>query len=279
MSCDKTSFAIKTTNWCNLNCAHCSECSGPRVRPDIMPLADVERYIAEFNAMPIPRWEYMVFTGGEAMAPYYHKQMDYVPRCLDFAAQHKMAPFVKTNAVWGADAEMRNRILRDFANAAYRNNILMSLDISVDEFHNNERGVLAIINDVVRSDFLAPAVRLSIVSLNTQKSNIAMLRLIQGLQTLGFNINHKDKGVWVIELPGVRAMQIYYDVWTNVSRVGRAAENNLGTFVPAGQPDDVTGNCLQIDNKNIATLNYKYQTPVNGRKVYDVARELFLKTR
>ena len=79
--------------------------------------------------MPLPKWEYMVFTGGETMAPYYHNQVEYMPRCLDIAAQHKMAPIVKTNGVWGGNDVMRSRILRDFAAAAYRNNILMSMDI------------------------------------------------------------------------------------------------------------------------------------------------------
>lgn len=37
--------------------------------------------------------------------------------------------------------------------------------------------------------------------------------------------------------------------------------------------------CLQIDNNDVATLNYKHVAPVNGRTVYDVARELLAKTR
>lgn len=279
MYCDKISFAIKNTNWCNLNCRHCSECSGPNVKPDIMPLKDVERYIGEFNAMPLPRWEYMVFTGGEAMAPYFQNQMEYMPKCLDIAAQHKMAPFVKTNAVWGMDDKLRKCILHDFADAAYRNNILMSLDISVDEFHNNTRGVLNVINDVVRSGYMAPAIRLSLCSLNTRKSNVAFLNLLTDLYQLGFKVEASNKGVFLIEYPGVHAMQIYYDVWTNVSSVGRAAENNLGVFVPDGLAHETTGNCLQIDNNNMATLNYKYQTSVNGRNVFDVVKDLLLKTR
>ena len=85
-----------------------------------------------------------------------------MPRCLDIAAQHKMAPFVKTNGVWGGNDVMRSRILSDFAAAAYRNNILMSMDISVDAFHNNVSSVVKILNDVVRSDYLAPAIRISV---------------------------------------------------------------------------------------------------------------------
>ena len=108
---DKISFAIKNTNWCNLNCAHCCECSGPNVVPNFMPLDKVERYIGEFCAMPLPKWEYMVFTGGEAMAPYLLKRYEYMPQCLEFAGRAGFAPFVKTNGVWGADGWLRRRIL------------------------------------------------------------------------------------------------------------------------------------------------------------------------
>ncbi|MBP3545204.1 MAG: hypothetical protein J6J82_02755, partial [Alphaproteobacteria bacterium] len=130
--CNKISFAIKNTNWCNLRCAHCCENSGPNVAPDIMPLKYVEKYIAGFNDMPLPKWEHMVFTGGEAMAPYFHKRTEYIPQCLEIAASYGMVPFVKTNGVWGMNEELRHRILRDFANVAYRQDKMMSMDISVD---------------------------------------------------------------------------------------------------------------------------------------------------
>jgi hypothetical protein len=279
MVCDKISFALKNTNWCNLKCAHCSERSGPDVAPNIMPLDKVEKYIAEFNAMPMPKWEYMVFTGGETMAHYFHNQVEYMSRCLDIAAQHKMAPFVKTNGVWGGNDAMRARILRDFAAAAYRNNILMSMDISVDAFHNNINSVFKILNDVVRSDCLAPAVRLSLCGFNDMKSHVAFMSVINALCASGLAVETPHNGMFVLSVPGVRGMDVYYDLWTNISNVGRAADNKLGCFVPDGRPDMSMGHCLQIDNNDVATLNYKHATPVNGRPVYDVARELLLKVR
>lgn len=276
---DKISFAIKNTNWCNLKCAHCSECSGPGVVPNIMPLDKVEQYVGEFCAMPLPKWEYVVFTGGETMAPYFHDQMEYIPRCLDIAAQHKMAPFVKTNGVWGANTELRSRVLRDFAAAAYRNNLLMSLDVSVDAFHNNTNAVVNIVSDVVRSDYLAPAVRISLCGLNDMKSQVAFANVIDALRAQGLTVEVRKNGMFVVGVPHVRGVRVYYDVWTNIGNVGRAVENNLGKFVPDGQPDMETGHCLQIDNNDIAKLNYKFSVPVNGRPVYDVARELLAKTR
>lgn len=276
---NKISFAIKNTNWCNLKCAHCSECSGPHVAPNIMPLDKVEQYIGEFCAMPLPKWEYMVFTGGETMAPYYHNQVEYMPRCLDIAAQHKMAPFVKTNGVWGGNDVMRSRILRDFAAAAYRNNILMSMDISVDAFHNNVSSVVKILNDVVRSDYLAPAIRLSLCGFNDMQSHVAFMSVINALRAGGLSIETPHNGAFVLGVPNARGMDVYYDLWTNVSSVGRAADNNLGCFVPDGRPDMSMGHCLQIDNEDVATLNYYYKSPVNGRPVFDVVKELLLKVR
>ncbi len=279
---EKISFAIKNTNWCNLRCAHCCESSGPNIAPNIMPLSKVEKYIGEFNAMPLPKWEYMVFTGGETMAPYYHGQTEYIPRCLDIAASHKMAPFVKTNGVWGAHTELRNQILHDFAAAAYRNNMVMSVDISIDAFHKNTNAVFNIVNDIVRSDYLAPAVRISLLGLNDTKSRIEFSNLIDALRANGLTVQVQKNGVFVINVPhvhGTCAYSVYYDLWTNISNVGRATENNLGKFVPDGRPDMETGHCLQIDNNDIAKLNYKHTTPVNNRPVYDIAKELLLKVR
>lgn len=277
--CNKISFAIKNTNWCNLCCAHCCENSGPNITPDIMPLRYVEKYIAEFNNMPLPKWEYMVFTGGETMAPYFHNQVEYIPRCLDIAAQHKMAPFVKTNGVWGGNDVMRSRILRDFANAAYRNNILMSMDISVDAFHNNIQPVFKILNDVVRSDFLAPAIRISLCGLNDTKSYATFMHLIDELHASGLDININDNDSFVMWVPHVRGVSVYYDFRVHINKIGRAAKNNLGQVVPSGHPHITDGHCLEIDNKHNAILNYKYSTPVNNRPMFDVVKELMTNIR
>lgn len=278
MKNDKISFALKITNWCNMRCAHCSECSGPHIAPDLMPLASVEKYMGEFNAMPMDKWEYMVFTGGEAMAPYYQRETEYIPKCLDFAGQLKMAPFIKTNGAWGAYDRMRTQILRDCAGAAYRNDILSSLDISVDEFHNNIPAVTQIINDVVRSDYLCPAVRISVVGLNTKNSHIRFAELIERLRTTGLTMEPQQYGIMSVGC-GPYTAQVYYDLYTNISGVGRAANNGLGKYKPNGQPDFQTGHCFQIDNNDIATLNYYHRTPVNNRPVFDVVKELVAKTR
>lgn len=277
--CNKISFAIKNTNWCNLCCAHCCENSGPNVAPDIMPLKYVEKYIAGFNDMPLPKWEHMVFTGGEAMAPYFHKRTEYIPQCLEIAASHGMVPFVKTNGVWGMNEELRHRILRDFANVAYRQDKMMSMDISVDAFHNNNNAVVRILNDVVRSDYLAPAVRISLVGLNDTKSYATFMRLIDELRATGLDVDIRDDGSLALWVPYVRGVSVYYDLGAHINKIGRAAKNNLGQVVPNGRPHITDGHCLEIDNKHNAILNYKYSTPVNDRPMFDVVKELMTKIR
>ena len=244
-----------------------------------MPLKYVEKYIAGFNDMPLQKWEHMVFTGGEAMAPYFHKRTEYIPQCLEIAASYGMVPFVKTNGVWGMNEELRHRILRDFANVAYRQDKMMSMDISVDAFHNNNNAVVRILNDVVRSDYLAPAVRISLVGLNDTKSYATFMRLIDELRATGLDVDIRDDGSLALWVPYVRGVSVYYDLGAHINKIGRAAKNNLGQIVPNGRPHITDGHCLEIDNKHNAILNYKYSTPVNDRPMLDVVNELMTKIR
>ena len=277
MKNQKISFAIKNTNWCNLNCAHCCECSGPNVVPNFMPLDKVEQYIGEFCAMPLPKWEYMVFTGGEAMAPYLLKRYEYMPQCLEFAGRAGLAPFIKTNGVWGADGWLRRRILNDCADAAIKNNKMTSLDVSIDEFHNNVPAVARIIQEIVSSEHLARCVRMSISGVDTLKSHAQFSYLIAYLKA--HNIHVFPSGNTFVAALGTVGTKVLFDFGTPVAQMGRAKQNGIGETQPDGSSDAVWGNCLQIDNDDVATLNYYYKTPVNGRTVYDVARELLLKVR
>lgn len=274
---DKISLAIKNTNWCNLNCAHCCECSGPNVVPNFMPLDKIEQYIGEFCAMPLPKWEYMVFTGGEAMAPYLLKRYEYMPQCLEFAGRAGLAPFIKTNGVWGADGWLRRRILNDCADAAIKNNKMTSLDVSIDEFHNNVPAVARIIQEIVSSEHLARCVRMSISGLDTLKSHAQFSYLIAYLKA--HNIHVFPSGNTFIAALGTVGTKVLFDFGTPVAQMGRAKQNGIGETQPDGSSDAVWGNCLQIDNDDVATLNYYYKTPVNGRPVFDVAKELLLKVR
>ena len=245
--------------------------------PNFMPLDKVERYIGEFCAMPLPKWEYMVFTGGEAMAPYLLKRYEYMPQCLEFAGRAGFAPFVKTNGVWGADGWLRRRILNDCADAAIKNNKMTSLDVSIDEFHNNVPAVARIIQEIVSSEHLARCVRISISGLDTLKSHAQFSYLIAYLKA--HNMHIFPSGNTVIVASGPIGSKILFDFGTPVAQMGRAKQNGIGETQPDGSSDAVWGNCLQIDNDDVATMNYYYKTPVNGRPVFDVVKELMLKVR
>ena len=277
MKHDKISFAIKVTNWCNLKCAHCCENSGPRVMPNLMPVAKVEKYIGEFKAMPLSKWNHLVFTGGEAMAPYFLHNNEYMPRCLSIAGNAGMYPFVKTNGTWGADEALRHRILQDCANVAEKNGKMTSLDISVDEFHKNVPAVAQIIVDIASSDYLARRVRVSICGLDTIKSHAQFNYLIAYLKSRNVHVFPCEHDF--IAALGTVGTRVLFDFSTPVARMGRAKTKGMGETIPDGATDSVLGNCLQIDNDDIATLNYYHKTPVNGRPVFDVARELLLKVR
>ncbi len=280
---EKTSFALKITNWCNLRCAHCCECSGPNIAQNLMPLPKVEDYIRQFSEMPISQWEHLVFTGGEAMAPYFSQKNDYMAHCLETAVQYHKVPFIKTNGAWGEEKALRSQILGDLANVAYKTRVLMSMDISIDEFHNNINGVAQIINDVISSDVLTPAIRISLVGLKTPGSKTKFLNLVTALeQQYKLQMVAPGSGVLLVAAPGKQNfMQIIYDFNTPVSRVGRARDIILGDAVaaPDGFPHDDTGHCLLVDNNDIAVLNYKYRQAVGNSDLFAIYKSLLGKVK
>lgn len=278
MNSDKIGFAIKNTNWCNLNCVHCCECSGPNVVPNIMPLNKVEKYITDFNAVKYPKWEYVVFTGGEAMAPYFHNQNTYIPSCLDIATSCNMVPVVKTNATWGTDDRMRKRILNDFAGMAYKHQKLMSLEMSIDEFHDNMNGIVNIISDVVRSTYLAPAVRLALVGLNTVESYIRFLQLVDKMNGQGL-FTVINNGELDITIPNLHQVKVFFDLWAMIANVGRAKKNNLGVYKPTGKPEMFTGHCLQIDNHDVAILNNVHREKIQNENLSQIITKLIARTK
>ena len=95
----------------------------------------------------------------------------------------------------------------------------------------------------------------------------------------GLDIIINDNGSFVMWVPHVRGVSVYYDLGAHINKIGRAAKNNLGQVVPNGRPHITDGHCLEIDNKHNAILNYKYIAPVNDRPVFDVVKELMSKVR
>ncbi len=269
----KLSLALKITNWCNMNCAHCCERSGMNAPMHFMPIETVEKYTAQFRDLDMRKYEHLVFTGGEVMAPYFHRQNFYVPQCLDVAYRGGFAPFIKTNGLWGGNGELRGRVLNDLAKMAHRHQRLVSLDISVDEFHNNVPHVAAIIEHVIKNSRLTPAIRISLVGLNTKNSRMRFAQLIGQLSARGISMRIIDDMTMAVEWNGV-VVCIYYGFDVLVARMGRAVDNNLGRADVDGMPDASGASCLQIDNTDTAILNYKWRTPVQNRPMDMVVADL-----
>lgn len=274
MNKDKLNLALKITNWCNMNCAHCCDRCGPNQPRHLMPVESVHTYIKQFQDLNIPHWEHLVFTGGETMAPYYFGEFDYVPKCLDATYGAAMVPFFKTNGMWGANSKLRGRILADLSDKAYQYKKLNSLDISVDEFHDNVSPVAAIIADVMHDPRLMRAIRISFVGLDTPRSRRRFIELISQICARRIHFQPLDRMTMRMGSGDLMA-NVYYGFDTPVANAGRAADNKLGVVENNGMPDNETGSCLQIDDNDVATLNYKWREPVDGRNLNLVTANLF----
>ncbi len=278
----KTNLALKITNWCDMACRHCCERSGKNVAPNFMPIEKVRGYLGEFRGMNIPKFEHLVFTGGEVMAPYYHNERNYIPQCLTVTTDNGFVPFIKTNGMWGGNKDLRTWILDDMANAAYHSQVLTSLEFSVDEFHNNVAQVANIIEQVVKDPVLRPAVRLSLVGLDTPESKNRFVDLMVQVGARGVRFDVLDRMTMALGCKGAshdNDVLVCFDFNTPVARLGRAADNKIGVPTVTGLPDPVTGNCLQITNDDVAVLNYKWREHVNGRPLVAVAGSLFQNIR
>ena len=132
---------------------------------------------------------------------------------------------------------------------------------------------------VVRSDYLAPAIRITLVGFNDIKSRTEFVNIISALRAKGLIVEFNQNLEFIIAVPNVCAMKVFYDFGVNVSNVGRASDNSLGKYVPDGRPNAIDGHCLQIDNNDTAILNYKHRAHINGRPMNDVLKELLAKVR
>ena len=268
---------FKITNWCNLNCAHCCERSGANEAPNFISLEKMEKYFAESRKMSIRPNELVTFGGGESMAPYLHGDMKYIPSVLNVAYVYGYVPTFKTNGTWGDNDFLRKRILSDIAVCAYRGGKLVTLDISVDEFHHNHDGIVKIIRDVLCNPDLCYAIRICLVGFDTLGSQLASMKLQNMLQKSGFKIQKTDKltfNDWIVFAPNSNdGVYIVNDFTANVYSLGRAKDNNIYTAL--GNPKDARRNCLQIDNKDTAILNYVYREPINNRPLNEVLNSLF----
>lgn len=274
----KANLALKITNWCDMGCAHCCERSGKVYMPNFMPIDYVYRYIAQFKGIAAPKFEELVFTGGEPLAAYKYESCKYISECLDIALKNGFAPFIKTNGMWGGDDSVRDKIFADLAGAAYRYQKLVSLDISIDEFHNNHAQAANVVEQVIRDPFLRSSIRMTLVGMNTSAAKNAFVDFMMELYNRGLWFENFDDGAMSIGVKNESRdndVALFCDYVAPLTRLGRAADNKLGVdSVPSK-----TDRCLQIDNKGVATLNYHWREEVGNRSLGMVYHSLLQKMK
>lgn len=260
-------ISFKITNWCNLNCAHCCEFSNCHEKPKFMPLANMDNYLAESRTLPFVTNELVCIGGGEAMAPYIHKNPGYIPDALDLIYSYRYVPTIKTNGTWGTDDNLRKQILSDISAKAYKYDKLVTLDISVDEFHNNTKGVVKIIRDIMLSEELAYSIRFCLVGFDTPASIKALDKIQQELQKIGFKISKTLANDWIIEdSRGNLGLYVCNDFVSKIYNLGRAKQTKVyNSEYDSGLANMV--DCLQIDNQDNAILNYLYREKINNRNL------------
>lgn len=270
-------LSFKITNWCNLHCDHCCERSNKHNEPKFLSLEKLDKYLSESKTLPIIPNQLISFSGGETFAPYMFNQPNYIPVALDLAYSYGYIPTIKTNGTWGDNDLLRIKILNDIASRAHKYGKLVTLDISVDEFHNNESGVMKIISNTLTNFDLCYAIRICLVGFNTPGSANALNSSQQKLQTLGFEIDKTYSGDWMICAPN-QSCGIYMcnDYATPIYNIGRAKQTK--TYTSTGNPNGNDGaNCLQLDNNDYAILNYTYREPIKNRPLNKVLESLMEK--
>lgn len=262
---------FKITDWCNLACTHCPEDSCTKNPPVFMPLEKIEKYMDEFQELPFNTSKNVAVGGGEGMAPYLFGYEDYIP-CVT-GALHKFDKNVtlKTNALWGNTYKYRNPILKSLAKCAYFDNSLITLQMPVDEFHNNISGVSNIIADIVFSNYLLAALRVEITGFDTIGSVVARARLQSDLGDKEIKtIDSKNDDLIAYNESGV-GIHIRTDYMSGVPRLGHAIKNHLYTS------DEIGGgfvNKLKIDSADNAILNNVVRAKIGDRSLTYVVQSL-----
>lgn len=241
-----------------------------------MPLAKIGKYLDESVQMDIRPDQLLTISGGEAMAPYMLNAPTYIPYALDLIYSTGYIPILKTNGTWGDNNTLRKKILSDIALRAYKYGKLITLDISVDEFHNNQSGVIKIIRDTLQNQDLCFAIRICLVGFNTPASQIALNSVSQELQKIGFEIKKTINGDWMISAPNLDfGIYMYTSYDAPISPLGRAKQTKTNTTNDIRDYDRIS--CLQLDNNDNAILNYKYREPIKNRPLNTVLQSLMSK--
>ena len=260
-------LSLKTTNWCNLNCSHCREDSGRNVACEYMSVDKIEDYITQFQELPLNLSNRITIDGGEPMLPYFKKDENYIPTALTLIAKAGAIPVIKTNGTWGRTYTDRNLILKSLAKNANFTGRAITLNMSVDEFHENISGVSNIIADVVFSDYLRSAIHIEISGFNTIGSIVAVARLRSDLKEKEITTIDSRNDDFVAYNNNGGGIHVSTNYLNDIYRLGRAQRNFLYT-VKEIMPGCV--NTIQLDNEDNAVLNHTVREQVNNRDLASV---------
>lgn len=244
-----------------------------------MSLEKIKKYLSESKTMDIRPNQLLTIGGGEALAPYMFGQPTYIPTALDMIYSYDYIPTLKTNGTWGDNNSLRPQILSDIASCAYKYMKLVTLDISVDEFHDNKSGVIKIMRDILLSPELNFAIRICLVGFNTPESAAMLLNLKQQLKENKFEIEELPNKDWAVYAPNQSyGACVINDFASPIYNLGRAKQTK--TFTSTADPNGTDGfNCLQIDNNDYAILNYTHREPIKNRPLNEVLSSLKSKVR
>ena len=151
----------------------------------------------------------------------------------------------------------------------------MTLDISIDEFHNNQSEVVKIIRDIILSQELVYAIRFCLVGFNTLASLQALNSLQQELQKSGLDVRKMvSSNDWTIESPNDDfGIYVCNDYVSNIYNLGRAKQTKVYNSIYEPWLGQQTY-CFQIDNKDNAILNYLYREQIKNRTLDEVLHSL-----
>ncbi|MDE5615808.1 MAG: hypothetical protein K2I81_03180 [Alphaproteobacteria bacterium] len=129
-------LVFKTTNYCDLQCPHCCENSGPHNPRTFIPTDIIFNYLKQAKADSAFS-NNVVFTGGEITSAYRVGMTDYVPALLNKSLDLGIGTDIKTNAAW-IRGELAPRILSDLNTISVNHKpYALHLSLSLDRYHKD----------------------------------------------------------------------------------------------------------------------------------------------
>lgn len=271
-------LSFKITNWCNLNCAHCCENSGSKHVRRFLPLEKIEKYLYEFKDLPYNLSEYVVIGGGEGLSPYLFENFDYIPNLLLKINNIGGISTIKTNGVWGGNTNVKNFILKDLAIFAHKIGKVITLDISIDEFHDNITNVANIFEEILSDEYISVSIRPTLVGFNTPGSSKALSQLKSELYARKILTIQTSRGDLCVYNENAQGIFVITDYGNEVFDLGRAKKNKVFTYHQQ-KPGLLQTNCIQIDNSDTVTMNNFYREKIDGRPLKVVIDSLIQRAK